>query len=359
MEAPGGEPAGRGARLRNRRCAASGAGACSPAHVRGGDGGRRDQDVRRCRQVRPAEGKETQGGAAARADAQEQHRWHGVGVRLRWAGAEHAVGTDHGRGSLRGDRPGSDRGGRTNRSVVHGRGEGERDRDRLRQLAAAGGTVAGSSYDDRVNAPSSRETALVADLNESQRAAVEHRGGPMLIVAGAGSGKTRVLTRRIAHLLATGDAQPGEILAITFTNKAAGEMKERVAELVGARARVMWVSTFHSACVRILRSEASRLGVKSTFTIYDQADSLRLMTMVLRDLDLDPKRYTPRSFLAQVSNLKNELIDYETYASRAQNHMEQTLAEAYRQYQGRLQRANAFDFDDLIFSAVAVLQLFP
>ena len=181
----------------------------------------------------------------------------------------------------------------------------------------------------------------------------------MLIVAGAGSGKTRVLTRRIAHLLATGDAQPGEILAITFTNKAAGEMKERVAELVGARARVMWVSTFHSACVRILRSEASRLGVKSTFTIYDQADSLRLMTMVLRDLDLDPKRYTPRSFLAQVSNLKNELIDYETYASRAQNHMEQTLAEAYRQYQGRLQRANAFDFDDLIFSAVAVLQLFP
>ena len=219
--------------------------------------------------------------------------------------------------------------------------------------------VGACSYDGRVTVTSSRASSLVEDLNESQRAAVEHRGGPLLIVAGAGSGKTRVLTRRIAHLLATGDAQPGEILAITFTNKAAGEMKERVAELVGARARVMWVSTFHSACVRILRSEASRLGVTSGFTIYDQADSLRLMGMVLRDLDLDPKRYTPRSFLAQVSNFKNELIDYETCAARAVNHMEQTLAEAYGQYQSRLQRANAFDFDDLISGAVAVLQLFP
>ncbi len=207
--------------------------------------------------------------------------------------------------------------------------------------------------------PTSSADALVADLNPAQRAAVEHRGSPLLIVAGAGSGKTRVLTRRIAHLLATGDAQPGEILAITFTNKAAGEMKERVSELVGNRARVMWVSTFHSACVRILRSEASRLGVSSSFTIYDQADSLRLMTLVIRDLDLDPKRYTPRSFLAQVSNLKNELIDHETYASRAANHMEQMLAEAYGEYQRRLQRANAFDFDDLISSTVALLQLFP
>ncbi len=130
---------------------------------------------------------------------------------------------------------------------------------------------------------------LVDDLNPSQRAAVEHRGGPLLIVAGAGSGKTRVLTRRIAHLLATGDAQPGQILAITFTNKAAGEMKERVGELVGARARAMWVSTFHSACVRILRSESSRLDVSSSFTIYDQADSLRLMTMVIRDLEPGPE----------------------------------------------------------------------
>ncbi len=209
-------------------------------------------------------------------------------------------------------------------------------------------------------APASPAVArLVEDLNPSQRAAVEHRGGPLLIVAGAGSGKTRVLTRRIAHLLATGDAQPGQILAITFTNKAAGEMKERVSELVGARARAMWVSTFHSACVRILRSEASRLDVRSSFTIYDQADSLRLMTMVIRDLSLDPKKFTPRSFLGQVSNLKNELIDHETYASRTVNDMERLVAEAYGEYQRRLRRANAFDFDDLISSTVAVLQLFP
>ena len=200
---------------------------------------------------------------------------------------------------------------------------------------------------------------LTSDLNPAQLAAVEHRGTPLLIVAGAGSGKTRVLTRRIAHLLATGDAQPSEILAITFTNKAAGEMKERVAEIVGSSSRAMWVSTFHSACVRILRIEAGRLGVSRTFTIYDQADSLRLMTMVIRELDLDPKRYSPRAFLAQVSNLKNELIDYEQFARQASNHMEQTLAEAYRDYQRRLQRANAFDFDDLISATVALLQLFP
>jgi DNA helicase-2/ATP-dependent DNA helicase PcrA len=203
-----------------------------------------------------------------------------------------------------------------------------------------------------------RAQALVGDLNDAQREAVEHRGAPLLIVAGAGSGKTRVLTRRVAHLLATGDAEPGQILAITFTNKAAGEMKERVAELVGARARIMWVSTFHSACVRILRSEAGRLGVSSNFTIYDQADATRLMTMVLRDLDLDPKRYNPRSFLAQVSNLKNELIDHEAFATQAANHAERTLAEAYGDYQRRLAAANAFDFDDLICGAVAVLQLF-
>ncbi len=200
---------------------------------------------------------------------------------------------------------------------------------------------------------------LVADLNEAQRQAVEHRGAPLLIVAGAGSGKTRVLTRCIAHLLATGDARPGDILAITFTNKAAGEMKERVAELVGPRARAMWVSTFHSACVRILRSEAGRLGLTGSFTIYDAADSLRLMTLVLRDLDVDVKRFTPRSMLGQVSNLKNELVDYETYASRAVNPAEQVLAQAYAEYQRRLRRANAFDFDDLIGSTVAVLQLFP
>lgn len=200
---------------------------------------------------------------------------------------------------------------------------------------------------------------LLKDLNDAQRAAVEHRGGPLLIVAGAGSGKTRVLTRRIAHLLATGDAKPGEILAITFTNKAAGEMKERVSELVGPAAKTMWVSTFHSACVRILRAESKRLGISSSFTIYDQQDALRLMTMVIRDLDLDPKKFTPRSFLAQVSNLKNELIDEDTYATSASNQMEETLASAYREYQRRLRRASAFDFDDLIGSTVALLQLFP
>jgi DNA helicase-2/ATP-dependent DNA helicase PcrA len=207
--------------------------------------------------------------------------------------------------------------------------------------------------------PSVDPVVLLDDLNPEQRAAVEHRGSPLLIVAGAGSGKTRVLTRRIAHLLATGDAKPGEILAITFTNKAAGEMRERVVELVGARARAMWVSTFHSACVRILRKEAPRLGMTSSFSIYDATDSQRLMTLVCRDLDLDPKRYPPRAFSNQVSNLKNELIDHETFSGRAANHQEKTLAEAYADYQRRLRRANAFDFDDLIASTVAVLQLFP
>jgi DNA helicase-2/ATP-dependent DNA helicase PcrA len=201
--------------------------------------------------------------------------------------------------------------------------------------------------------------SLVHDLNPSQQAAVEHRGGPLLIVAGAGSGKTRVLTRRIAHLLATGDAHPGEILAITFTNKAAAEMKERVAELIGPASRAMLVSTFHSACVRILRKEAGRLGMSTSFSIYDQTDSLRLMQMVIRDLDLDPKRYPARSFLAQVSNAKNELIDHEDFAKQASNHMETTVAEAYGEYQRRLARASAFDFDDLIGATVALMQLFP
>jgi DNA helicase-2/ATP-dependent DNA helicase PcrA len=201
--------------------------------------------------------------------------------------------------------------------------------------------------------------SLVADLNPSQQAAVEHRGGPLLIIAGAGSGKTRVLTRRIAHLLATSDASPGQIMAITFTNKAAAEMRERVVELVGPAARAMTVSTFHSACVRILRKEAGRLGMSTSFSIYDQTDSLRLMQMVIRDLDLDPKRYPPRSFLNHVSSAKNELIDHEMYAARASNHMEQTIAEAYAEYQRRLARGGAFDFDDLIGSTVALLQLFP
>jgi DNA helicase-2/ATP-dependent DNA helicase PcrA len=201
--------------------------------------------------------------------------------------------------------------------------------------------------------------ALLEGLNDQQRAAVVHEGSPLLIVAGAGSGKTRVLTHRIAYLLAARGVQPGQILAITFTNKAAGEMKERVSALVGSRAKAMWVSTFHSACVRILRRESKRLGMSSSFSIYDADDSRRLMTMVARDLDLDPKRYPPRSLSAQVSNLKNELIDWETFASRAANQSEELLAEVYRSYQRRLLDASAVDFDDIIMTTVNLLQAFP
>jgi DNA helicase-2/ATP-dependent DNA helicase PcrA len=198
--------------------------------------------------------------------------------------------------------------------------------------------------------------ALLDGLNPQQRAAVVHEGGPLLIVAGAGSGKTRVLTNRVAYLLAERGVQPGEVLAITFTNKAAGEMKERVAALVGGRARAMWVSTFHSMCVRILRAEAKVIGLKPSFSIYDADDSKRLMTMVGRDLDLDPKRYPARSLSAQVSNLKNELVTAEVWAEKAVNAHEKVLAEAYSRYQRRLIEANALDFDDLIMTTVRLLQ---
>ncbi|MFG2736607.1 DNA helicase PcrA [Streptomyces harbinensis] len=209
---------------------------------------------------------------------------------------------------------------------------------------------------------------LLDGLNEQQRAAVTHSGTPLLIVAGAGSGKTRVLTHRIAYLLAARGAHPGQILAITFTNKAAGEMKERVADLVGPRAAAMWVMTFHSACVRILRRESKHLGFTSSFSIYDAADSKRLMALVCRDLDLDPKRFPPKSFSAKVSNLKNELIDEETFAGQATGGtsqtesgggFEKTLAEAYALYQSRLREANALDFDDIIMTTVHLLQAFP
>jgi DNA helicase-2/ATP-dependent DNA helicase PcrA len=200
---------------------------------------------------------------------------------------------------------------------------------------------------------------LLEGLNEPQRAAVTHAGAPLLVVAGAGSGKTRVLTRRIAWLIAERGAHPGSILAITFTNKAAAEMRERVEELVGRRARIMWVSTFHSACVRILRKEIERFGYKSGFSIYDAADSRRLMTLVCRDLELDPKRYPPRTVLNWVSNQKNELLDHEEAAGSAVNDLERTYAEAYRLYQDRLRAANAVDFDDLIMVTVHLLQAFP
>ncbi|MDX3058472.1 DNA helicase PcrA [Streptomyces sp. NE06-03E] len=214
-------------------------------------------------------------------------------------------------------------------------------------------------YRDGAPRPVIDSAALLDGLNTEQRAAVVHAGSPLLIVAGAGSGKTRVLTHRIAHLLAERGVHPGQILAITFTNKAAGEMKERVEDLVGPRANAMWVMTFHSACVRILRRESKRLGFTSSFSIYDAADSKRLMALVCRDLDLDPKRFPPKSFTAKVSNLKNELIDEETFAGQATDGFEKTLAQAYALYQARLREANALDFDDIIMTAVHLLQAFP
>jgi len=235
---------------------------------------------------------------------------------------------------------------------------------------------------------------LLDGLNPQQRAAVVHEGGQLLIVAGAGSGKTRVLTHRIAYLLATGRARAGEILAITFTNKAAAEMRERVEGLVGPAAGRMWVSTFHSACVRILRREATTLGLRSSFSIYDAADSQRLITLVTRELNLDPKKYPARGLSNKISDLKNELIDPETYARQAVAYAEQeaqegaasaaaggirrpwggqsadernsavpkfdqVLADVYTRYQARLAQANALDFDDIIMTTVNLLQAFP
>ncbi|MFD4246078.1 DNA helicase PcrA [Streptomyces sp. NPDC058525] len=214
-------------------------------------------------------------------------------------------------------------------------------------------------YRDGAPKPVIDPAVLLDGLNEQQRAAVVHAGSPLLIVAGAGSGKTRVLTHRIGHLLSARNVHPGQILAITFTNKAAGEMKERVEGLVGPRANAMWVSTFHSACVRILRRESKRLGFTSSFSIYDAADSKRLMALVCRDLDLDPKKFPPKAFNAKVSNLKNELIDAEAFADQAVDGFEKTLAQAYGMYQGRLREANALDFDDIIMTTVHLLQAFP
>ncbi|MCC0096438.1 MULTISPECIES: DNA helicase PcrA [Streptomyces] len=214
-------------------------------------------------------------------------------------------------------------------------------------------------YRDGAPKPVIDPATLLDGLNEQQAAAVVHAGSPLLIVAGAGSGKTRVLTHRIGHLLAARGVHPGQILAITFTNKAAGEMKERVEGLVGPRANAMWVSTFHSACVRILRRESKRLGFTSSFSIYDAADSKRLMALVCRDLDLDPKKFPPKAFNAKISNLKNELIDEDAFAGQAADGFEKTLAQAYAMYQGRLREANALDFDDIIMTTVHLLQAFP
>jgi DNA helicase-2/ATP-dependent DNA helicase PcrA len=203
-----------------------------------------------------------------------------------------------------------------------------------------------------------RIEALLEGLNPPQRDAVTHGEGPLLILAGAGSGKTRVLTHRIAWLLRTKQARPDEILAITFTNKAAQEMRERVELLVGRATRAMWVMTFHSACARMLRADAHRLGYTRQFTIYDAADSRRLIKKCLDDLDVDPKRYTPRAMQAQISDAKNKLRSADDYRGLVGSFFEQTVADVYEQYERELHRANAMDFDDLLFRAVNVLELF-
>ncbi len=198
---------------------------------------------------------------------------------------------------------------------------------------------------------------LLAELNGPQREAVLHGEGPLLVIAGAGSGKTRVLTRRIAYLLATGAVRPGEILAITFTNKAAAEMRERVERLVGSSARAMWVTTFHSACARMLRANAERLGYSRGFTIYDESDSLRMLKRCMAELGIDPKRYPPRAIRSQISGAKNQLIDAAAYAQAQGNVFEEAVAEAYALYEKRMLEASAMDFDDLLVRMVNVMEL--
>jgi DNA helicase-2/ATP-dependent DNA helicase PcrA len=201
--------------------------------------------------------------------------------------------------------------------------------------------------------------SYLADLNPAQREAVLTTEGPLLVIAGAGSGKTRVLTHRVAHLLATQGVKPNEILAITFTNKAAGEMKERVERTLGPVARAIWIMTFHAACGRILRREAERLGYRSSFTIYDQADQVRLVKACLEELERDPKRFVPRGIHTQISNAKNQLIGPADYASRVASFYDQTVADVYELYQRRLFASNAVDFDDMLMLTVDVLQRFP
>ncbi|OUZ02437.1 ATP-dependent DNA helicase UvrD1 [Mycobacterium avium subsp. paratuberculosis] len=211
--------------------------------------------------------------------------------------------------------------------------------------------------------PVSEAEQLLEGLNPQQRQAVVHEGSPLLIVAGAGSGKTAVLTRRVAYLIAARGVGVGQVLAITFTNKAAAEMRERVVRLVGNRARAMWVSTFHSTCVRILRNQASLIeGLNSNFSIYDADDSRRLLQMIGRDMGLDIKRYSPRLLANAISNLKNELIDPAAAVANltdGSDELSRTVASVYGEYQRRLRAANALDFDDLIGETVAVLRAFP
>ena len=217
-------------------------------------------------------------------------------------------------------------------------------------------------YGERAHSLNAVDPAsLTTGLNERQEEAVLHSGSPLLIVAGAGSGKTRVLTHRIAYLLATHRATPGQILAITFTNKAAAEMRERIEALVGPRAKHMWISTFHSFCVRVLRREAAALGLKSTFTIYDSTDSQRLLSLIIKELNLDPKKFTAKAVGNRISGLKNELVSAEAFASRvaSDNPYEKTVAQIYTVYTQRLRAANSLDFDDLIGRTVFLLKKFP
>ena len=208
-------------------------------------------------------------------------------------------------------------------------------------------------------AAAERIEELLEGLNPPQRDAVTHGDGPLLILAGAGSGKTRVLTHRLAYLVRTGQLHPSEVLAITFTNKAAQEMRERVERLLGRSTRGMWVMTFHAACARLLRSEAPRLGYTRQFTIYDQADSRRLVKRSIDALGIDPKRFTPAAVQNQISDAKNKLRDAEAYRELVDSYFERTVADVYELYERDAHRMNAMDFDDLLVRAVNVLELFP
>ena len=210
----------------------------------------------------------------------------------------------------------------------------------------------------RVSVASSPESYLT-ELNETQREAVLATEGPLLVVAGAGSGKTRVLTYRVVHLIRTCGVKPNEIIAITFTNRAAGEMRSRLVSLLGPAAERTWIMTFHAACGRILRSEIARLGYRSSFTIYDQPDQIRLVTICLKELERDPKRFPPRGIHSQISNAKNRLVSPEEYRARVSSFYDQTVAEVYELYQRKLFEASALDFDDLLYLTVQVLERFP
>src|SRR3954454_23513428 len=296
--------------------------------------------------------------AAPAAPAQEAARaGAGSSPRARTSATATATASDSARGAICRPigraRPGRDRlrravdGWRTTARWTVGRADGGR-----RGAAYAPGTVPAQPATDRI-------AQLLAGLNPPQREAVTHPSGPLLVLAGAGSGKTRVLTHRVAYLVHTGWARTGEILAITFTNKAAQEMRERLELLLGHSTRGMWVMTFHSACARILRSEAPRLGYTRQFTIYDQADARRLVKRCLDELGVDPKRFTPGAMQHQISDAKNKLRDAEAYRQQVGSFFEQTVADVYELYERDLHRMNAMDFDDLLVRTVNVLELFP